>query len=248
MQYSLLSVATLLGAAAAIPQGKTAAGAPHSQLNAASGPPKGDIDSSNWCGAVTSVPDVRTVEATWVVPTASSPAGSTTYWNYQWIGIDGVNDCGVLLQGGTGFTTNDPNSGDIEYYFWYEFYPADPVFPGDLVVQPGDTVYIKVTATSTTTGTIYTENISRGTSRSYDITSENGPLCLKYAEYITEDPGDRLPFAAFTDYDMTSCRATDGNGSSYDLSNPQMWYLDYYGQDKCDATIESGSDIRFNYH
>lgn len=106
MQYSLLSLAALLGTAAAMPKGNSAAVAPQSQLKAASGPPKGDIDSSNWCGAVTSVPDVRVVEATWVVPTASSPGGSTTYWNYQWVGIDGVNDCGVLLQGGTGFTVS----------------------------------------------------------------------------------------------------------------------------------------------
>lgn len=64
-------------------------------------------NSNNWCGPVTSGSNITSVESTWTVPSVSLPQGgsqSEQYQFYQWVGIDGTNNCGALVQGGTGQT------------------------------------------------------------------------------------------------------------------------------------------------
>lgn len=64
-------------------------------------------DSDNWCGAVKTTNDVKTVEATWTIPTVSVPKGQPSgrdYFAYQWVGTGGTSSCGRnqdLLQCGT---------------------------------------------------------------------------------------------------------------------------------------------------
>lgn len=64
-----------------------------------------------WCGAIVMNPpgQIHTVEASWVVPTVSKPAGGydqTDYVEYHWVGIDGSGSCQTgILQAGT--------SGDV---------------------------------------------------------------------------------------------------------------------------------------
>jgi hypothetical protein len=62
------------------------------------------VTSSNWCGGIwTSGGPWESVTGTWTVPSVSdgSNPSSTEQYFYQWVGIGGWTDCGVILQAGT---------------------------------------------------------------------------------------------------------------------------------------------------
>ena len=68
---------------------------------------RGDVLMNNWCGPVKQVNQVTSVEASWAVPSVSRQQGTTDdNWFYHWVGIDGVGNCNVLLQAGTGSTVS----------------------------------------------------------------------------------------------------------------------------------------------
>lgn len=68
------------------------------------------VTSSNWCGLVRNASPIKSVEAEWKVPYSTLPDDGSSedmYQTYQWVGIDGTNKCGALLQGGTGQTVRE---------------------------------------------------------------------------------------------------------------------------------------------
>ncbi|ODA77413.1 hypothetical protein RJ55_07042 [Drechmeria coniospora] len=205
---------------------------------------KRDVLSSNWAGPVKAGSGISVVEATWTVPNVSIPVGRSKtdqYWFYQWVGIDGVGNCTVLLQGGTGHTITN---GVVDVYTWYEFYPANWI-RGAVKVSIGDEVYTKVTATSNTTGTIHFWNKSTGFAATHRVKSVHGPLCQKSADWIAEDPGDLVPFPDFTTYDFHKCKATTSSGETLNLGGSEKWYMKQRGRVLASSEITSDTDVTF---
>ncbi|KAJ6788173.1 hypothetical protein PWT90_10198 [Aphanocladium album] len=222
--------------ASAMPASSMQAGNPYVNL-------KRDYNSENWCGMVKTV-RVDTVEASWMNPSATATWPGNEYEAYQWVGIDGsTRNCQTILQAGTGqyIYTN----GTEVTFWWYEFYPAPPVLLYD-GINIGDTVHVKVKATSGTEGVIYLDNSSTGYSKQIPITSYQGSLCFQTAEWIQEAPlkGGKLP--QFPSFDMTNCAAS-ANGQATDASGSEPWYMTYNGQTVCHAQLRGGSDVGFFY-
>ncbi|KAJ6447145.1 peptidase a4 family domain-containing protein [Purpureocillium lavendulum] len=198
-----------------------------------------DVLMNNWCGPVKQVDQVSSVGASWKVPSVSRQRGTTDdNWFYHWVGIDGVGNCNVLLQAGTGSTIYQSYT---DTYAWYEFYPGNMTYAREVPVAVGDSVYVSVVATSATTGTIYIENQTNQKSHTYYLQSDFGPLCLQHAEWIAEAPGKPLPnFSTFT---MSGAKGTTSGGRTFDMQGSDMDYMEYYGP--CHSQLESGSDVTF---
>ncbi|KAM4060423.1 peptidase a4 family protein [Hirsutella rhossiliensis] len=192
-----------------------------------------DHSSLNWCGAVQYSSQVTFVEGTWTVPSVSIPNGNLStdqYWFYQWVGIDGVFPCEVLLQGGTGTIGSIPK--------W------SLVLTENFTVHVGDVVYVSVEATSPKTGTICIDNLSTGESQTFNPVSQNGSLCQKTAEWIAEDPGITVqPFPSFSAFNLISCKATTGSGSVITLDGAELWEMNQNGRRLCHAEVNSNSDL-----
>lgn len=139
--------------------------------------PKMSKSISTWGGAVIVNPvggtTFRSVEATFRVPTLQPPQDQPTATKYGadvWVGFDGSNRVGNrnILQAGVGldygFSTPDQQSTSI----WMEWHPDPKIFLDTKfhrTVNVGDEVYIKVTATSNSTGQVLFRNITQN----YDI-------------------------------------------------------------------------------
>jgi hypothetical protein len=160
----------------------------------------GSWTSYNWSGyAVTNstVGAVTDVKGSWVVPTATCPAGSNGYSSF-WVGIDGFSsntveqtgtdsDC-VSLNGKTGTPT---------YYAWFEFYPAGGYLIGfPRAITPGDQMTAEVKYAGTSGGprgrpsgpqfTITITDVSKN--ESYSFTQSVSGAQQTSAEWIAEAP------------------------------------------------------------
>ncbi|HEY6019963.1 MAG TPA: G1 family glutamic endopeptidase [Candidatus Paceibacterota bacterium] len=78
--------------------------------------------SYNWSGYVADQGDYSAVSATWVVPQAQYPTGSTAdiAADATWVGVGGV-DSRDLIQAGTQALVD--SSGATQYQAWYELLP-----------------------------------------------------------------------------------------------------------------------------
>lgn len=106
------------------------------------------------------------VRGSWVVPAVVSSGGlgnlgggtrcsdseNTWYDNSDWIGIDGMVSQTVEQTG----TSSDCYYGQLYYYAWYEFYPANSVAITSINVHPGDTM----TAEISYSGSLFTTTIT----------------------------------------------------------------------------------------
>jgi hypothetical protein len=109
------------------------------------------------CSGLAAAPgSVTEVQGTWVVPTIVGSPGfygnfgspgtscsdneNTWYDNSDWVGIDGFASSTVEQTG----TSSDCYYGQVYYYAWYEFYPANSVTISSITVHPGDTITAQV--------------------------------------------------------------------------------------------------------
>lgn len=157
------------------------------------------------------------MEATINVPTASIPpggdtSGGTTYGGVGWVGIDGANGCSTLLQTGIEW---EISGSTATYSAWYEWVPGPLTTFEGFTVNPGDSVAIKVVATSTTAGTAYVTNESTGEATSYAFTDQPA-LCQGTAEWIVEDfsvNGGEIAFADFTPVTLSAATGQAASGT-----------------------------------
>lgn len=172
----------------------------------------GTATSGNWSGyviaaapgsAATSV-SVTSVSGSWVVPTVTCSAGSSTEYSAFWVGIDGWGSSTVEQTG----TDSDCSKGKPSYYAWYEFYPEGPYYATGLTdLQPGDFMSATVTYNAGTFTvaitdvsnphlppftTIFTPTHQTGTPQRLSaewITEQTGKLAdfvtVKYGDYYT---------------------------------------------------------------
>jgi Peptidase A4 family len=203
----LVALATLALAAAATP----ALAATSSQT------------SSNWAGYVTSGSGVtfRHVSATWVLPTATCPAGSRSY-EASWVGLGGYHTTSAALEQ-IGTESDCGRSGAAVYSVWYELVPSASATI-HMVVHAGDTISASVGVnghlthlrlTDVTRGTVFTKTVRANV---IDLTS---------ADWIVEAPSScnnqscsALPLANFGTEAFTKAATTTTTGLAGTIVNP----------------------------
>lgn len=130
MKVTAAVLSTLLAGALAAPQSLSNAKARNARRSARKTVAAREILDENWAGAVIDSFDsgetVKSVNTTFTVPTPEFPSNKsdlyTEYTTSAWVGIDGYN-CDNLWQ--TGVDSTILPTGDISYYAWYEWYPAE---------------------------------------------------------------------------------------------------------------------------
>ena len=106
------------------------------------------------------------IEGEWTVPNAFPPSGAADgvwYSASTWIGIDGIDGSGDVLQAGCDSDVMT-SGGTIQRQLnpWWEWYPAGSFWISNLPVAQGDTMdgLICVDTGSTNSATIYLLNIT----------------------------------------------------------------------------------------
>jgi hypothetical protein len=162
----------------------------------APGAAHGTETSDIWSGAVVHAPagdSFKWVEGEWTVPNAFPPPHAVDgvwYSASTWIGIDGIDGSGDVLQAGCDSDVMT-SGGTIQRQLnpWWEWYPAGSFWISNLPVAQGDTMdgVICVDAGSTTTATIYLLNITSGVGASFRATAPSRTsLVGNSAEWVVE--------------------------------------------------------------
>lgn len=168
--------------------------------------------SSSWSGAYVLRPQAEpftAVAASWIVPDVAPPPSAWTgsgwtdgtYLVGAWVGIDGWDGSGDVLQAGTASSVT-VSGGQIQsksFRFWYEWYGNPPVYPAGFSLQAGDLISCSVCALTTTHGVTSVMNLNTGQAMTYGFDAPKGvTLAGNVAEWIVEDPqtssGGDYPF------------------------------------------------------
>lgn len=162
----------------------------------------GTSDSDNWAGyavaattAMSATPvSVTYVSGSWVVPAVTCSKQSSAEYASFWVGIDGWYSSTVEQIG----TDSDCSKGKTSYYAWYEFYPEDAYYAGELTnLTPGD--QMSATVTYNVNGT-FTATITDEQQPSLEFTTtftpshKTGTPQRSSAEWITEQTGKLADF------------------------------------------------------
>jgi hypothetical protein len=139
----------------------------------------GSLPSANWAGYEDTGAGARFTEVTgsWVVPTV----GQDTYGDSStWVGIDGVESHGDLVQAGT---DESWSAAGALYYAWYELLPQASIELG--TVAPGDHITVKIDEARVGTWAISVDDLTQGTNWTNSV-SYNAPGTS--AEWVEEAP------------------------------------------------------------
>jgi hypothetical protein len=178
---------------------------------------QGQVQSLNWSGYAAlgaAAGSVTTVSGSWIV---NPVTGSSGQYAAVWVGIDGydsstVEQLGTLAEiTTTGFGRNAKTV--VEYYAWYEMYPAG-MYQIPLSITPGDSITASVTWTpGTTSYKLYMIDNTSGKSWSGTFAGSSKAE-QNSAEWIVEAPASNsgiLPLADFGTEPFSACSATIGN-------------------------------------
>src|ERR1700761_8325961 len=184
--------------------------------------------SENWSGYVSGTGNqgtkFKSVSGSWVVPTAKCTAADQPTYSAFWVGLGGAGDTQALEQDGT--ESNCNAQGTASYYAWYELVPKAPVRV-DLNVSPGDHISSKVTVEGTSVS-VWLSDTTTGQTFSKTLTMSNPDTSS--AEWIAEAPSQcdgsvnnctPLPLTDFGTAQFTSSSATDTNGHTGPISDPE---------------------------
>jgi hypothetical protein len=183
----------------------------------------------NWAGAVILASRSRNfdqafhdIQADWTVPDPvpgkdideeTGKRKGKSWYSSAWIGIDGWTSSDVL-QGGTGHDVFVSKEGKLskDIYAWYEWYPAYPIRLKNFIVSAGDRVSCSVWATDPTTGHFFIYNWDTWKYAEVTFHAPKGiELQGDSAEWIVEDPEDRIPVANFKVIEFDCCWALRGD-------------------------------------
>ena len=180
-----------------------------------------------WSGGIVFPPDgdsMKWIEGTWTMPDASPPSGAQDgvwYSASTWIGIDGDDGSGDVLQAGCDADVVI-SGGVTQYQFnpWWEWYPAGSFWISNIPVSLGDQLncLICVQANSTTTASIFLGNGTNSIGSFFAATAPTGTnLRGNCAEWIVEaleiDTG--IPeLAQYTPVEFTDCNAGTVGGTT----------------------------------
>lgn len=149
-----------------------------------------------WSGVVVHAPagdSFRWVEGTFTVPNAYPPMHAQNgvwYSASAWVGIDGIDGSGDVLQAGCDSDVMKQN-GSIQRQLnpWWEWYPAGSFWISNLTISQGDTinVLICVDSGSTTEALIFIYNLTSNIGTNFQATAPTGTnLQGNSAEWIIE--------------------------------------------------------------
>ncbi len=155
-------------------------------------PLMGGISSLNWSGALMLPPAgsaFSQIIGQWKVPTFNQ---DVLYGNcLSWIGIDGSGSTDVLQAGVACEANSEKGTVQLNVYPWWQWYPEVPIPITNLPVSSGDSVFVFIMVTSSTSGVIMFSNYSQGTITSFLVTAPPGTsLAGNSAEWIVERPSD----------------------------------------------------------
>lgn len=182
--------------------------------------------SGAWSGAIVNRPGsepLMTVTGQWVVPRAWPPASAWnginlndgTYLVGAWVGLDGANGTGDVLQAGTASSVvvSGGKMTSSSYYAWTEWFGAASILESDFPVNPGDAILCTVCAPfGSAHGTAMFVNQTTGLAANYGINPPAGvTLSGNVAEWIVEDPttaaNTLYPFPNYGVTNFTNCTA-----------------------------------------
>ena len=184
--------------------------------------------SGNWSGYVSGAnggsTKFKTVSGSWVVPTAKCTASGEPTYSAFWVGLGGADSTEALEQDGT--EANCSAQGTASYYAWYELVPKAPVRV-DLPVAAGDHISSKITVDGTSVSVWLSDETSGQTlSKTLSMSDPD----VSSAEWIAEAPSQcegsvsnctPLPLTDFGTAQFTSSSATDTNGHTGPISDPE---------------------------
>lgn len=196
--------------------------------------------SGNWAGVVQIGSGFTHVQGTIVVPQVSGAADSAAS---AWVGIDGDTCQSAILQTGISFY------GDGSFDAWYEWIPDYSYSFAGFAVSVGDSIQMRVDASSKTAGVALLHNLSTGQTVSHKFTSPPSTLCETNAEWIVEDfqqGNSQVPFADFGSVTFTNASATGSQGSITPRGGTVIDLRTQAGQVLTDCGT-SGNDVYCNY-
>ena len=166
------------------------------------------LESTNWSGysiyATTDPFKASYIYAYYIVPVAQQAFGACTgSWDYsaQWVGIDGLvsND---VLQGGTEADAYCSGGNQSQFYgAWIEWYPLPETEISNLIVAPGDVMYVEVWNSSATQGNAYIFDITSQQSVALSFDAPPGTTLVgDSVEWIVERPEVGNTLATLTNY------------------------------------------------
>lgn len=172
--------------------------------------------SVNWAGYVAHRAEVRFRSATaeWRVPVPSCAAGSPAS-SAVWVGLGGFTENSDALEQ-TGVEIDCSDSGQAEYFAWYELLPAPPHVVS-LGVEPGDLIRATVSASGHRVTIILADLSDRRTFRQAFYPSQ---VDTTSADWIVEAPSEcnglgrcfGLPLADFGRAGILGARAVTRGG------------------------------------
>jgi hypothetical protein len=183
--------------------------------------------STNWAGyaAHGSGATYRSVQGTWVQPSATCVRGTPTYSSY-WVGIGGYSATSQALEQ-IGTEVDCFASGKVSSTAWYELVPA-PSMPVRLNVRPGDVMQAAVSISGRSV-TLTLTDVTRGQGFSRTFTRVS-LIDATSAEWIVEAPSEcvsanscqTLPLANFGSATFSSASAQTTAGRAGAISSP-LW-------------------------
>jgi hypothetical protein len=249
MALSLASPATSAAAAVAATGGVATASAGHGVIQVLHGIGTGvnTNQSSNWSGynIGADYPQVSTgtlftsVSGEWTVPTATPHTKGQAEDSASWVGIGGgcvTDNCSVtdntLIQAGT--EQDVSASGQASYGAWWEIIPETET-PVTLPVQPGNTVKVTITETSTPgQWSIVIDNLTTGKSFSTTTPYSSSEDTVEWIEETPLEIGTTGTGVA-TMPDLSTVHFTN---ASYNKANPKFQTIDELQLDNSN-TIEA---------
>jgi hypothetical protein len=175
------------------------------------------MSSVRWSGAIATAPEgasFNEVTSTIKVPSVTGPIDAA-YSAYAWIGIDGWGGLDHLFQAGLDVRGVQASDGTYVPQFrgYFEWYPEGANFssPNEFPLLSGDTLLVRIVASSSTQGTVYLENGRTGESKEYTFDEPLYPLTGQYAEWIVEEfNSNALPSNCIFEFQSTKAQMNDG--------------------------------------
>jgi hypothetical protein len=213
-----------------------------------------------WSGAVVHAPAGDTfkwIEGVWTVPNAFPPVGAADgvwYSASTWVGIDGIDGSGDVLQAGC--DSDVMTSGGVtqrQLNPWWEWYPAGSFWITNLPVAQGDTLncLICVTAGSATSAIIFLYNVTSGVGASFNATAPPGTsLVGNSAEWVVErlEIDTNTPeLARYGDVYFDEARAATVSGALIDAGSGNVIDMVDSGNTISAGLIETPTLVQVRY-
>ena len=216
--------------------------------------------SYNWAGVYVTPAEGTTfkwVEATWRFPQSYLPGNAEDNVQYSastWIGIDGENGSGDIMQAGCDSDIQTTGgSPQHQYNPWWEWWPAGSFWITNLSFSPGDeiSVLICITAGSTTSAAVFISNNTSNTGGFFHATAPAGTNILgSSAEWIVEALQTQIGYslAKFDTVDFTDCNAgTQAGGTVQSGSGELIHMISSPGHVIAHTSVVGSTEVQIQY-